>query len=34
MSRGTTDDLSGIWGSGPNDVWAVGEYRTILQHSP
>ena len=25
MPSGTTDDLRGIWGSGPNDLWAVGD---------
>ena len=24
VSSGTTSSLSGIWGSGPNDIWAVG----------
>jgi hypothetical protein len=31
MDSGTSNDLRSIWGSGPNDVFAVGEYGTI-QH--
>jgi hypothetical protein len=30
VSSGTTNDLNAIWGSGPNDVWAVGMNGTIL----
>jgi hypothetical protein len=24
--------LTGVWGSGPNDIWAVGWFGTILHH--
>jgi hypothetical protein len=30
VPSGTTANLAGIWGSGPNDVWAVGGSGTIL----
>ncbi|MDF2692676.1 MAG: Type fimbrial biosis protein PilY1, partial [Labilithrix sp.] len=26
----TTENLRAVWGSGPNDVWAVGELATIV----
>jgi hypothetical protein len=29
----TKDSLTGVWGSGPGDVWAVGYNGTILHHS-
>lgn len=32
VSSGTTQDLRGIWGSSPSDVWAVG-YATILHYN-
>jgi hypothetical protein len=31
VASGTTDDLSAVWGSGPNDVYAVGD--GIILHS-
>ena len=30
VASGTTGNLSGVWGGGPNDVWAVGWRGTIL----
>jgi hypothetical protein len=30
VPSGTTNNLIGVWGSGPNDVWAVGRGGTIL----
>lgn len=32
MESGTTEDLSGVWGTGPNDVFAVGGAGTILHY--
>jgi len=31
VGRGTTANLSAVWGSGPNDVWAVGDNGTIVR---
>jgi photosystem II stability/assembly factor-like uncharacterized protein len=30
-ASGTTEWLTGVWGSGPNDVWVVGDEGTILR---
>jgi len=34
VSSCTTGNLNGVWGSGPGDVWAVGDVGTILERSP
>ncbi len=33
MSSGMTNGLSGVWGSGPSDVFAVGGGGTILHYT-
>jgi hypothetical protein len=33
QNTNTRDDLDGVWGSGPNDVWAVGQHGTIRHGS-
>ncbi len=33
MPSGTTDDLSGLWGFAPNDMYAVGRNGTILHYT-
>jgi hypothetical protein len=33
MSSGTNDTLHGVWGSSGSDVFAVGNYGTILHYS-
>src|SRR6185436_15168757 len=30
VASGTPNHLYGVWGSGPSDVWAVGDVGTIL----
>ena len=30
LTSGTTADLNGVWGSGPNDVYVVGNSGTVL----
>src|SRR5260221_12930361 len=30
IAASTKEDLRGVWGSGPADVWAVGNHGTIL----
>jgi hypothetical protein len=32
LSLGTTDRLSAVWGTGPDEVFVVGYYGTILRH--
>lgn len=32
MDSGTREWLHGIWGSGPNDVYAVGTHGTLLHY--
>ena len=32
MNSGTFQAINGIWGSGPNDVWAVGNGGTVLHY--
>ena len=34
QESGTEQDLSGVWGSDANNVWAVGVTGTILQYGP
>ena len=34
MSTGTTEDLSGIWGSSSSDVFAVGLWDTTVRYAP
>jgi photosystem II stability/assembly factor-like uncharacterized protein len=34
VPSGTTRHLYSVWGSGPRDVWAVGDKGTILKYSP
>ena len=33
VASGTTNLLTGVWGSGPADVWAVGHGGTLLHYS-
>ena len=33
MTSTTTQNLHGIWGTGPGDVWAVGDNSTVLRYS-
>jgi len=32
MNSGTIEDLNGVWGSGPSDVYAVGDNGTVLHY--
>ena len=34
VSSGTASSLSSVWGSGPSDVWAVGDAGAITHYSP
>ena len=33
MTSGTTKNLYGVWGTGPNDVFAVGDSGTVLHYN-
>jgi hypothetical protein len=32
MSSGTTDDIYNVWGSSGSDVFAAGDFRSILHY--
>jgi hypothetical protein len=33
VASGTTNNLHGVWGRSPTDVWAVGAQGTIVHYS-